>query len=77
MDIVFKTKPEIALDQIKAAHAAGAPQGVVLADAGYGTDTRFRTGVTALGLGSVLGERRFPLRTAQLQQTQSACPSRK
>ena len=54
-EIIFKTKPEIALDQIKGAHAAGAPQGVVLADAGYGTDTRFRTGVTALGLGYVMG----------------------
>lgn len=31
------------------------PHGVVLADAGYGTDTRFRTGVTALGLGYVMG----------------------
>ena len=54
-EIVFKTKPEIALDQIKTAHAAGAPQGVVLADAGYGTDTRFRTGVTALGLSYAMG----------------------
>lgn len=54
-EIVFKTKPEIALDQVKAAHAADVPQGVVLADAGYGTDTRFRTGVTALGLGYVMG----------------------
>lgn len=54
-EIVFKTKPEIALDQVKAAHAADVPQGVMLADAGYGTDTRFRTGVTALGLGYVMG----------------------
>jgi SRSO17 transposase len=54
-DIGFKTKPEIALDQIKAAHAAGTPQGVVLADAGYGVDTRFRTEVTRLGLGYVMG----------------------
>lgn len=54
-DIVFKTKPEIALDQIKAAHAAGLPPGVVLADAGYGVDTRFRTEITALGLFYAMG----------------------
>jgi SRSO17 transposase len=31
--IEFQTKPEIALDQIKSAYAAGLPQGVVLMDA--------------------------------------------
>ena len=41
-DVVFRTKPEIALDQIQAALAAGVPQGVVLADAGYGIDTLVR-----------------------------------
>ena len=30
-DVVFKTKPQIALDQIKAARAEGVPEGVVLA----------------------------------------------
>src|ERR1700739_3824971 len=35
-DIVFKTKPQIALEQLKAAHTAGIPLGTVLADAGYG-----------------------------------------
>jgi SRSO17 transposase len=54
-DIAFKTKPEIALDQIEAAHAAGVAPGVVLADAGYGVDTSFRTEVTALGLSYVMG----------------------
>ena len=54
-DIVFKTKPEIALQQIKAAHASGTAPGVVLADAGYGVDTRFRTEVSALGLTYVMG----------------------
>src|SRR5262245_46788248 len=32
--VTFKTKPEIALDQIRAACAAGVPKGVVLMDAG-------------------------------------------
>jgi SRSO17 transposase len=46
--IEFQTKPEIALDQIKSAYAAGLPQGVVLMDAGYGNDTDLRAQVTAL-----------------------------
>ena len=29
-DVVFKTKPQIALDQIRAARAEGLPEGVVL-----------------------------------------------
>ena len=53
--IVFQTKPEIAFDQIKAAKTAGIAPGVVLADAGYGVNTRFRSSVTALGLSYVMG----------------------
>ena len=49
-DIGFKTKPQIALDQLRGAHAAGIPLGTVLADAGYGYDSRFRDGITQLGL---------------------------
>jgi SRSO17 transposase len=49
-DIVFKTKPQIALDQLRAAHAAGIPLGTVLTDAGYGYDSQFRDGVSELGL---------------------------
>src|SRR3954468_19395251 len=49
-DIAFQTKPQIALDQIPAACAAGLPRGIVLADAAYGNDTDFRTGLTALSL---------------------------
>src|ERR1700726_561068 len=37
--IGFRTKPEIALEQIKSACAAGLPRGMVLMDAGYGNDT--------------------------------------
>src|SRR5512143_395207 len=54
-DIAFQTKPAIALDQIRAAVAAGLPPGVVLMDAGYGTDTDLREGVTELGLAYVAG----------------------
>jgi SRSO17 transposase len=48
--ITFRTKPEIALRQVKDALAAGIPPGVVLMDAGYGSDTDLRTGLAALGL---------------------------
>jgi SRSO17 transposase len=54
-EIAFQTKPEIALEQIKAARAAGLPEGVVLMDAGYGNDTALRTAITALGLSYVGG----------------------
>ena len=49
-NIVFQTKPQIAIDQIRAALAAQTPVGVVLADAGYGADGEFRQGLTDLGL---------------------------
>src|SRR6202171_4548916 len=42
-DISFKTKPEIALEQIEAACRAGLARGVVLMDAGYGYNTDLRT----------------------------------
>src|ERR1051325_4710477 len=54
-EIAFQTKPEIALDQIRAAVAADLDRGVVLADAAYGINTEFREGVTALGLQYIAG----------------------
>src|SRR3954470_15388849 len=54
-EITCQTKPEIALDQIRAAADAGLPRGVVLMDAGYGSDTQLRTDVTALGLSYIAG----------------------
>jgi SRSO17 transposase len=53
--IKFKTKPQIALDQIRSACEAGLPRGVVLMDGAYGTDSRLRTGITTLGLSYVVG----------------------
>src|SRR3954466_10028189 len=56
-EVEFRTKPAIALDQIGQALADGVPPGVVVTDAGYGNDTDFRDGVTALGLAYVAGIR--------------------
>lgn len=50
LSLTFQTKPQIALEQIRAACAAGLPRGILLADAAYGNDTEFRTELTALGL---------------------------
>ena len=54
-EITFKTKPAIAVDHLRWACAAGLPRGVVLMDAGYGTDTALRGSITALGLSYVAG----------------------
>jgi SRSO17 transposase len=54
-EAVFQTKPQIALDQIHATIADGVQTEMVLADAGYGNDTGFRDGITAVGLAYVVG----------------------
>jgi SRSO17 transposase len=51
----FKTKPQIALEQLRWACEAGLPPGAVMVDPGYGHDARLRTGITALGLPYVAG----------------------
>ena len=53
--IAFQTKVEIALAEIRRAGERGIPEGVVLADAGYGTDTGFRTQLTKMELPYVVG----------------------
>ena len=54
-EIRFKTKPRIALEQLRWACAAGLPRGVVLMDAGYGADTDLRASITTMGLTYVAG----------------------
>jgi len=54
-EISFKTKPEIALEQLRWACEAGIARGVVLTDAGYGCNTNLRTGISALALHYVAG----------------------
>ncbi|HEY3776956.1 MAG TPA: IS701 family transposase [Rhizomicrobium sp.] len=56
-DIVFKTKPEIAIDQIHRAVENGLPPGVVLADAGYGNNSLWRSEISALNLPYAVGVR--------------------
>jgi SRSO17 transposase len=54
-EVSFKTKPEIALEQLRWACEAGIPRGVVLMDPAYGHDALLRMGMTALGLTYVAG----------------------
>ena len=83
-EVSFKTKPEIALEQITAACAAGLPRGVVLMDAGYGNNSELRADITALGLAYVAGiqvvwhraatDALAPRRQASTDLHQGTCP---
>jgi SRSO17 transposase len=53
-EVEFATKPELALDMITGAVAAGMPAAWVASDEAYGDSGAFRTGVAELGLGYVL-----------------------
>jgi len=54
-DVPFRRKWEIALEQLDAALAAGIRRHLMLADAGYGDSTEFRTGIEERGLSYVVG----------------------
>jgi len=49
-ELRFATKTQIALSQLRALLAQGAPHHCVLADAGYGVDTAFRQALSDMGL---------------------------
>lgn len=51
----FATKTQIALQQLRALLADGAPRHCVLADAGYGVDTAFRQALSDMGLMYAVG----------------------
>jgi SRSO17 transposase len=53
-DAVFATKPQLALEMITAAVAAGVDAGWVASDEAYGDSGAFRDAIAALGLGYVL-----------------------
>jgi SRSO17 transposase len=54
-DVVFKTKPELALEMITRAAGADIPGEVVLADAAYGDSVGFRSTVRLLGFDYAVG----------------------
>ncbi len=53
-EVVFKTKPQIALDLLKAL-PRNVERGIVLADAGYGNDTAFRTALKEMEFSYAVG----------------------
>ena len=53
--LTFRTKVEMAVDQIRTAVAAGLPRGIVLADAAYGGARSFRDALRELALSYALG----------------------
>jgi SRSO17 transposase len=54
-DVTFRTKPEIALQQMRQALADGVPPAVVLMDPAYGSNGKLRGGISELGLAYVAG----------------------
>lgn len=54
-EVKFRTKPEIALSQIKQAVADGVRRAVVVADSAFGNDTKFRDQLTELKLQYAVG----------------------
>ena len=54
-ELKFLTKPQIALEQIRAAKAAGVPIGIVLADAAYGNETAWREALSEMELEYCVG----------------------
>ena len=74
-EVAFATKPQIALEQIRASQAAGIAAGVVLADAGYGTSVEFRESLSELGLKYCVGVQ--PATTVWTQERAPLPPKRK
>jgi SRSO17 transposase len=66
----YRTKPEIALQEIDRLRAAGVRFGCVLADAGYGLSAPFRQGLTERGLAWAVGipckQKVYPVKVAMI-----------
>jgi SRSO17 transposase len=77
-EIVFKTKPEIALEQIRWAVEIRLPRAMVLLDAGYGHDSKLRDGITELKRSYVAGIQSQTLvkvpRTRRRRPAKTSCP---
>ena len=58
--VKFLTKPDIALEELRAAKAAGVPLGIVLADAGYGNETAWREALDEMELEYCVGIQSVP-----------------
>jgi len=56
-EVVFATKPHLAMQQIEAALQAGYPRGTILADAAYGDETAWREKLAQHGLRYAVGVR--------------------
>jgi len=56
-EIEFRSKGQIAREEIERALAENIPRGIVLADAGYGTESDFRDWLQSLKMDYVLGVR--------------------
>jgi SRSO17 transposase len=54
-EVQFQTKTEIALQQVQQAQKDQIPEGVILADAGYGRSAAFRASLTEWNLGYMVG----------------------
>jgi SRSO17 transposase len=54
-EVVFATKPQIALQMAQRMHAAGLPPGIVLADSAFGDSRDFRHGIRELGMHYAVG----------------------
>ena len=55
VEMKFATKPDIALEQIRAAKVAGVSIGIILADAGYGNETALREALSGMELEYCVG----------------------
>jgi SRSO17 transposase len=54
-EVLFKTKPQLAVQMIRRALADNVPKGVVLADGAYGSSSEFRAQLRSLGLHYAVG----------------------
>jgi SRSO17 transposase len=54
-EVVFATKPQIALTMARRMHSAGLPPGTVLADSAFGDSREFRHGIRELGMHYAVG----------------------